>query len=72
MAAPKKPNIDELFRRMTEIDAAVREAARQAVLRHKVAGNPIADWQDGRVVLVQPNDIVVPDAPRPAGEQNAA
>ncbi len=32
---------------------AVREAARE----HKRAGNPVAGWQDGRVVIVAPEDI---------------
>lgn len=36
---------------------ALREAVREALQRHKKAGNPVAVWQDGRVVWIQPEDI---------------
>ena len=39
---------------MTE---AIRQAVREAVLEHKRVGNPVADWQDGRVVIVPPEEI---------------
>jgi len=32
-------------------------AIREAILDHKRAGNPIAEWRDGRVVLVPPEQI---------------
>jgi hypothetical protein len=38
---------------------ALRQAVREALLRHKQAGNPVAVWQDGRVVWIQPKDIPV-------------
>ncbi len=38
---------------------AVRNAVRSAVLAHKEARNPVADWQDGRVVLIDPQDILL-------------
>lgn len=68
----KRPTIDELFEQVTPIADAVQAAAREALRHHKMIGNPVATWRDGRVVLVQPSDIVVPDAPRPAGEEDAA
>lgn len=34
-------------------------AVREALLRHKQAGNPIAVWRDGRVEWIQPEDILV-------------
>lgn len=36
---------------------ALREAVREALLRHKQAGNPVAVWRDGRVVWIPPEDI---------------
>jgi hypothetical protein len=36
---------------------AMRRAVREALQDHKRAGNPVAVWQDGRVVWVQPEDI---------------
>jgi hypothetical protein len=39
----------------------MRQAVREAVLMHKRLGNPVADWRDGKVVWVQPEDIVLPE-----------
>ncbi len=36
---------------------AMREAVREALLRHKRLGNPVAVWKEGRVVWLQPEDI---------------
>lgn len=54
-----EPTIDELFRDGRAIDQALRDAARDARRLHKALGNPMAIWRDGRVVWVQPEDIVV-------------
>lgn len=43
-----------LHRRL--IDAAQR-AVRAALREHKLMGNPIAVWRNGRVVLVPPDQI---------------
>jgi hypothetical protein len=43
----------------TEIDEALRRAVREALLRHKKLGNPIAVWRDGKVVIVPPEEIPV-------------
>ena len=40
--------------------AALKKAVQEAVRDHKLAGNPVAIWQDGRVVWVQPEDIMIP------------
>jgi hypothetical protein len=55
----EKPDIDALFADGREIDAAIAKAVREAVLEHKWAGNPIAVWQDGGVVWIPPEEIVV-------------
>jgi predicted ABC-type ATPase len=57
-----EPTITELFDEGTAIDQALRDAARDARRFHKAIGNPMATWEDGKVVWVQPEDIVV-DAP---------
>jgi hypothetical protein len=41
------------------ITAAMQEAVREALLLHKKLGYPIATWQDGRVVWIEPEDIPV-------------
>ena len=35
----------------------VQQAVRKAILAHKKAGNPIAEWRDGRVVWTPPEEI---------------
>ncbi len=36
---------------------AMKEAVREALLRHKKLGNPVAVWRDGRVVWLGPEEI---------------
>ncbi len=56
-----KKNIDDLFRNGKEIDEALKKAVREALLQHKKAGNPVASWEDGKIVWIQPEDITVED-----------
>jgi hypothetical protein len=56
-----KSTIDELFEDGRAIDEALREAARDARRLRKALGNPMATWQNGRVVWVQPEDIDIDD-----------
>jgi hypothetical protein len=56
-----EPTIDEIFEDGRAIDEALKEAARDARRFHKALGNPMATWQDGQVVWVQPHDIEVDD-----------
>lgn len=41
-------------------ERAMRKAVREAVLQHKLLGNPIAVWRDGKVVWIPPEEIEVP------------
>ena len=54
-----KPDIDRVFEEGRLIDQALVESVKQALLVHKRAGNPVAAWRDGKVVLIQPEDITV-------------
>jgi hypothetical protein len=40
-----------------DIVKAVSEAMREAKRRHKLLGNPIVVWKDGKVVWVPPEEI---------------
>ncbi len=46
------------------IEHAMRRAVRHALLTHKRAGNTVAAWRDGRVVLVTADDIPVAELAR--------
>jgi len=41
------------------IQKAVATAVREALIRHKREGNPVAVWRDGRVAWIDPRDIPV-------------
>lgn len=42
-----------------KVDVAIKRGVRDALRRHKQAGNPIAVWRDERVVILQPEDIPI-------------
>lgn len=67
MAEEREKTIDELFEEGTAIDEALRSAVREALLWHKKLGNPIAVWEDSRVVWIPPEEIE-PDGPGPEGD----
>ena len=48
---------------LNRIERALAKAVREALLRHKLAGNPVAVWRDGKVIWVAAADIAV-DPPR--------
>lgn len=48
---------DLFVRYSEEINRAYERAVREALLMHKRAGNPVAVWRDGKVVLLQPDEI---------------
>jgi len=61
MTTPTKPEPSpaERVNDLPRILEAITTAVREAVLEHKRLGNPIAVWRDGRVVWLQPDEIVV-------------
>jgi hypothetical protein len=42
---------------LPRILAAMTEAVREALLRHKRLGNPVAVWREGRIVWLRPEEI---------------
>jgi hypothetical protein len=57
-----KRTIAEIFDDDEAIDRALADAVRNALRRHKLLGNPVAGWRDGRVVWIAPEDIQIDDA----------
>ena len=57
------PDIQALFADGKEIDAALADAVRKALIMHKRMGYPVAAWRDGRVVWIPPEEIVVDEPP---------
>lgn len=51
-----QPNL--LVKHSKAVEKAVRKAVRAALLKHKQAKNPVAVWRGGKVVLLQPDEII--------------
>lgn len=50
----------------SDIEKILQRAVHHALQRHKRLGNPIAAWKDGKVVIIQPEEIVIsPEYLRP-------
>lgn len=43
-----------------DIERVLQHAVHNALRMHKRLGNPIAIWKDGKVVIVPPEEIVIP------------
>ena len=43
-----------------QVDRALRAAVRNALREHKEAGQYVVSWQDGQIVHIPAEDIVVP------------
>lgn len=56
MSSARK-TLHELLIEGSTLDRALREGVRQALLRHKKLGESVAVWQDGKVVLLRPEEI---------------
>lgn len=59
MAEEKGPTLTERLQDIELVKKALGLAVRDALRRHKQAGNPIAVWQDDRVVWIDAKDIEV-------------
>jgi hypothetical protein len=53
----KPKDLTHIFEDGALIDKALGKAVREALLRHKRAGNPVATWRNGQVVWIPPEDI---------------
>lgn len=53
-----RKTIDEIFEEGTLIDEALKRGVQEALLRHKQLGKPVVTWQAGKIVWVQPEEIL--------------
>lgn len=54
--------IEERFCDVEAATAAIRLGVRRALWRHKQLGQSVAIWEDGKVVILKPEDIPI-DSP---------
>jgi hypothetical protein len=58
MDKPDRPSVAEKLADKPRIEAALRRAGREALLMHARAGNPVSTWKDGKVVWLQPAEVL--------------
>jgi len=58
MGEQKHSSLAERLADTALIGSAINRAVREAVLAHARAGNPVATWRDGKVVWIQPAEIL--------------
>jgi phosphoglycolate phosphatase-like HAD superfamily hydrolase len=57
MAAQYRDKIEEVIADRDRIASALAEGVKDALKRHKQAGNPIVVMQDGKMVWLKPEEI---------------
>ena len=55
----KTPAKFDLVKQAKEIEHQLQRAARHELSIHKRLGNSVATWQDGKVVIIPPEEIVI-------------
>ncbi len=53
----EEDRIAEAMRNPDIITEALAKGVRKALREHKLAGNPVAAWKDGKVVWIPPEEI---------------
>lgn len=61
MATPQKSNdrISEIMGDPEKVRLIIQSAINDALLKHKLAGNPVCELKDGKVVWIKPQDILI-------------
>src|SRR5436305_10582452 len=55
----KTPPKFDLVKQASEIELLLQRAARHELSIHKRLGNSVAAWQDGKVVIIPPEEITI-------------
>ena len=58
----------DVFGTPGRVEAAMRQGVREALRRHKLLGESIAVWKDGKVVVVPPEEIEISEPPGGAAD----
>lgn len=56
---PNADRITEFFQNPAKVTEALQLGVKDALLKHKQAGNPVCEWKDGKVIWVSPENIPV-------------
>ena len=53
--------ITAIFRDGTAIERAIVASFAETIRRHRMTRTPLAIWKDGRVVMMDPDEVPIPD-----------
>jgi hypothetical protein len=59
MQPSDRPDIEALFSEGKVLERAAQRAVREALRRHKLLGESIVVWENGRIVEIPPEEIVI-------------
>jgi len=59
VGAQYRDKIDEVLADRERITQALADGVREALKKHKQAGNPVVVWRDGKMVWLKPEEIEV-------------
>ena len=59
VGAQYRDKIEEALADQEKITDALATGVREALKKHKQAGNPVVVWRDGKMVWLKPEDIQV-------------
>ncbi len=54
---PSDRDIGAILADDKKISAALRQAVKEALIRHKQAGRPVVEWRDGKTVWIGPEEL---------------
>ena len=61
MMKPRKneDKISKIMNNPKKVREIIQSGINDALRKHKLAGNPVCGWKNGKVFWVQPEDIVI-------------
>lgn len=63
MNIPNNVDIEAVVTDQTAILNALNRGSKEALRRHKLLGQPIAIWRDGKAVVIPADEIRIDDEP---------
>jgi hypothetical protein len=67
----QRKTISELLDDAEGMEAALRRGVRAALRQHKALGNPVVFFEEGRTVVVPPEELVIPEEDEPSGRSRS-
>ena len=71
MNVEKEIDVPEILKDRPRIQRALRDAVQKAIRFHKLMGQPIVVWKDGKVVEIPPEEIELLNEPTSNGTSNS-